>query len=214
MISEVLSQLILKIQTDKNPPPRIALANIATLLEGDDFQENSTIVLSLVNIEEDKTLKNNSLYKPNSTQSPSVDKYKNPTQNLIISILFSSYIKKQNLYDDGIDSLEDVIKYLQANNVFYFDENGLNASIAVENSSYYKIIIDLVSMKTEQLNQMWSYLGSKYMPSVLYTMRLIPIQSEDNLLTDKTIQKVKVKLWENDPSDTAGLLESSQDIEP
>ena len=83
VVIEQLSKLIDPSQTV------IDITNIATLNDGDDFLESKTpIVLSIVNIEEDKTQKNQSVYLKNSVDETSISRYTQPTQHLIISILF------------------------------------------------------------------------------------------------------------------------------
>jgi hypothetical protein len=191
----------------------IELTNVATLNDGDEFlKEKSSMILSVVNIEEDKTLKNQSLYKEYSGNGNSIEKYKKPAQNLIFSLLFTSYNKNQNKYAEGLDKLEYIIKCLQNNNVFYYDDTTLFEQTEVSENqakSLNKIILDLVSLKPDQLNQMWSYLGSRYMPSVLYSMRMIRVQNENNLPTDPIIDKAKVQLWTNDKSDITGEIEAT-----
>ncbi|HSD13518.1 MAG TPA: DUF4255 domain-containing protein [Flavobacterium sp.] len=191
----------------------IELTNIATLNDGDQFLLNkSTIILSLVNIEEEKILRNHSLYKEYPGNGNTVEKYKKPTQNLILSLLFTSYVRNQDSYSEGLDKLEYIIKCLQHNNVFYYDDLNLLEQTEVteiQSKSMNKLILDLVSLKSDQLNQMWSYLGSRYMPSVLYTMKMIAVQNENNLPTYPVIDKAKIQLWNNDKKDITGEIESN-----
>lgn len=191
----------------------IELTNIATLNDGDEFlQEKSSMILSVVNIEEDKTLKNQTLYKEYAGIGNSIEKYKKPAQHLIFSLLFTSYSKNQNKYAEGLDKLEYIIKCLQNNNVFYYDTTHFFEQTEVSENqakSMNKIILDLVSLKSDQLNQMWSYLGSRYMPSVVYNMRMIRVQNENNLPTDPIIDKAKVQLWTTDKNDITGEIETT-----
>jgi len=63
-IGEILKELSDKIKEYIQLGITIELANIATLSDDDSIvSDRSAIVLSIVNIEEDKTLKNQSLYK-------------------------------------------------------------------------------------------------------------------------------------------------------
>ena len=103
-----------------------------------------------------------------------------------------------------------VIKYLQNNRVFYWQPLNNNLLKDEPKGDYEKFIFEIVSLKIDQLNQMWSYLGSKYMPSVLYQVRMIPIQKEDNPENKSVIKTSKVQFWENDKKDLAGLLESGE----
>jgi hypothetical protein len=219
-ISKILDTLCKKIATTVlalyNVEIKVELSNIATVNDGDDFLlDKSTLLLSIVNIEEDKTLRNNSLYKEHVPNSSTVEKFKKPAQHLVFSLLFTSYNRDQGKYSEGLEKLEYVMKYLQNNNVYYYDNLNLFEETEVSESVaklLNKIILDLVTLKSEQLNQMWSYLGSRYMPSVLYTMRLIQIQKEDNLPVARVIEKAKVQLWENDSKDPTGSIEISGDF--
>lgn len=213
ILKKLSEQITEKIAQTSGVNFTIEQTNIATLNDGDDFLEGkSPIIISVVNIEEDKTLKNQTLYKEYPGSGISVEKYKKPAQNLILSLLFTSYNKDQAKYADGLDKLELIIRYLQHNNVYYYDNNLLKEQTIVsetETKLMNKIILDLVSLKSEQLNQMWSYLGSKYMPSVLYTMRMIHVQNEDNLPPVSIIDKAKIQLWTNDKTDFLGEIEAS-----
>lgn len=206
-ITEFLSKLVTAVNAEIAGTPIVELANIATLNDGDEFlSSKSSIILSIVNIEEDKILKNQTLYKNYIPLSDSIEKYKNPTQNLILSLLFTSYNIDQSKYIEGIDKLEVVIRYFQNKRVFYWQAPNLSENIP-GSGSYDKLIFEMVSLKTDQLNQMWSYLGAKYMPSVLYQVQMISIQAEETS-SDEIIKKAKIQLWENNPNDSTGHLES------
>lgn len=206
-ITEFLSKLVTAVNAEIAGTPIVELANIATLNDGDEFlSSKSSIILSIVNIEEDKILKNQTLYKNYIPSSDTVEKYKNPTQNLILSLLFASYNIDQSKYTEGIDKLEVVIRYFQNKRVFYWQAPNLSENIP-GSGSYDKLIFEMVSLKTDQLNQMWSYLGAKYMPSVLYQVQMISIQAEETS-SDEIIKKAKIQLWENNPNDSTGHIES------
>ncbi|WP_428223913.1 Pvc16 family protein [Flavobacterium sp.] len=196
----------------------IEITNIAAINDGDDFlKTKSPILLSIVNIEEDKTLKNQSVYIASSNNQTDVSRYKKPTQHLILSLLFSSYNKDLSKYLDGINKLKNVIYFFQQNNSFYYKDDHSElityATFLTKTDSqkehYFKTTIEAISLTSEQLNQMWSYLGSKYMPSMLYKMRLCFIQ-ESGTTQDKVVKKAKIDLWENNPTNVAGLIESGQ----
>jgi len=212
ILSDLTSKISSKILDDHSVTITIEIANVATLNDGDDFvQDKSSMVLSIVNIEEDKTLRNQTLYKEVVGNASTVERYKKPAQNLNISILFTSYNKDQSFYSSGLEKLEYIIAYLQSNNVFYYDDSSFFEQDEIDEDTaktLNKLVLDLVSLKPDQLNQMWSYLGSRYMPSVLYSMRAIQIQKEDNLASKEIIKKAKVQLWNDDITDLGGELES------
>jgi hypothetical protein len=206
-ITDFLSKLVTAVNAEITGTPIVEIANIATLNEGDEFlSSKSSIILSIVNIEEDKILKNQTLYKNYIPSSDSIERYKNPTQNLILSLLFASYNIDQSKYTEGIDKLEVVIRYFQNTRVFYWQAPNLSENIP-GSGSYDKLIFEMVSLKTDQLNQMWSSLGARYMPSVLYKVQMISIQSEETS-PEEIIKKAKIQLWENNPNDSTGHIES------
>ncbi|EJL75854.1 DUF4255 domain-containing protein [Chryseobacterium populi] len=206
-VTDFLSKIVSVVNAEIVGAPIVELANIATLNDGDEFlSSKSSIILSVVNIEEDKVLKNQSLYKNYISPDDGIERYKNPTQNLILSLLFASYNIDQSKYAEGIDKLEVVIWYFQNQRVFYWQSPNLSETIPAS-GSYDKLIFEMVSLKTDQLNQMWSYLGAKYMPSVLYQVQMISIQVNETS-TDGIIKKAKIQLWENNPHDSTGHLES------
>lgn len=195
----------------------IDITNIATLNDGDEFlSSKSPIILSIVNIEEDKTLKNQSVYikaEGRDKRDP-VRRYQHPVKHLIISLLFSSYSKDTN-YLEGIEKLKNIIDFFQENTTLYLNNTtqvlipytAYMGKTESEKGDYEKLTFESVSLTMEQLNQMWSYLGSKYMPSVLFKMRLITVESSIKG-PDEVIEEIKVNLWENDKADSSGLLES------
>jgi hypothetical protein len=212
-ITNILTKLTEKIAAailaDHGIGVAIELANISTLSEN-GAESRSAIILSIVNIEEDKTLKNQNLYQPHNNSH--VARYKKAPQNLIVSVLFTSFNKDNKSYGDGLNKLEFIVRYLQSNTVFYYGDTGFfeqTEAPPASASSLNKLIIDMVSMKPEQLNQMWSYLGNKYMPSILYSIKLILIQNEDRKLDpDRKVDKVEIGLWASPIEMNAKPLES------
>lgn len=208
-LKSIISELV------KLVDPDINIANVATLNDGDEFLETkSSIVLSVVNIQEDKTLKNQSIYTAKK-ENKTVETVAHPPQYLNISLLFTSYSKEQSKYLDGLEKLQNIIEYFQINNSFYY-ENTTKVLITyftykdldeVEQKNHSKITLLSVSLSMEQLNQMWSYLGSKYMPSVLFEMRVLPIQ-KNVIAIKKPIEEIEVGLWRKNTENPADLLES------
>lgn len=212
IINQTLQFLKSKVDTYINSTdPIVEIINIATLNDGDDFLDStSPITLSIINIEEDTVARIPSVYLPNTTQASSVKKYKNPAKNLILSILFTAYSKDQDTdkYQAGIMKLEHVIRCFQEQHVFYIDGT---SEVNPETENHTKIILDMESLKINELNQLWSMLGNKYMPSVLYKLRLITIQhtEEDG---GGVVERAKIILWNEQEEDIAGQIEVSNDI--
>lgn len=183
----------------------IELANIATLCDNDEFITSSfPIIMSVINIEEDKLMRNPNVYKP-TIESGNLAHYNqltNPILHLNIYLLFSIYEKKgaTNKYLDLFDYLESVIHAFQIKNVFT-KSDGIPANTE-------KIVLEMISLSMENLSQMWSFLGNKYMPSVLYKMRITsiaPAVSEETIFPINSFEIQKL----ND-SNTESLISESK----
>lgn len=137
---------------------------------------NNTVVISLVNVEEDRVSK-----KPDNVyRSPSGVTYKNPEIHLNLYILFSA---NKTGYGTALENLSYIIQFFQYNNVFSAD-NFPEFPLNIE-----KLIPDMVSLNFEQLNQLWSFLGGKQVPSVMYKFRMVVIdegtkQSEGTMIKE------------------------------
>ena len=212
VIHDALQFLRTKVNSyNNNVNPIVEIMNISTLNDGDEFIDStSPIILSVVNIEHDTTAKNPNTYLPYTAQGNTVKKYKNPAQNLIISLLFSAYTKEQKTskYQDGIKKLEHIIRCFQEQNVFYIEGT---SEVNPENTNHTKIILEMESLNMNQLNQLWSMLGNKYMPSVLFKMKMITIQHDEQDGAG-VIERAKITLWNEDENDIAGQIEETDDI--
>lgn len=144
--------------------------------------------VSVVNIKEEKTLKN----LPNTVRNDAklTVTYENPPVFLNFQILVSA---THHHYSHALVMLSRAIRFFQYRNVFTQD-NVAPASLIYSGSemdqlSEFKLIFDLYSPTTEELNYLWGTLGGKQLPSVIYIMRLLDlkykaVQSERGVITE------------------------------
>lgn len=146
----------------------VVLGNISRLdvsADASNADLQSKVVLTLVNLEEEKTLKNGPYYVQ---QGESLMK-QNPTLYLNLYLLFSC---ADDDYETALTKISRVISTLQAKYVFTAETADAPFPEGIE-----KIILDLFSLNFEQINHLWGILGGKYIPSVLYKARLIAVQA-------------------------------------
>jgi hypothetical protein len=75
-------------------------------------------------------------------------------------------------YTDSLKFLNYVIQFFQSHNSFKsFDYPELNNRIEQLN-------VDPFSLNFEQINHIWSTMGGKYLPSVMYKVRQLAIEDE------------------------------------
>lgn len=146
------------------------LGNISELASpaGNITGSDADIIISLVNIEENRVSRNPQGYLKSGT-----DLYlKNPAVHLYLTLLFTS-AKNEAGYEKAILHVQEVVQFFQTKYVF----DHLNTPSLAVYPGIDKLILDMVTLSLEQLNNLWSVLGGKYQPSVLYRMRMVTIDS-------------------------------------
>ncbi len=156
---------------------KVVIGNIA-------FDENSEykpkdsetvldrIVISLMKVEEEKTLKNTPAYQRNPTTNQV--EYQNPPVHVNLYILISINSK---FYENAMTYLSRVIRFFQRHNVFTHKNSLIEEQVDVHDRlDKYKLILDMYSPSFEEINHIWSVLGGKQLPFVMYRMRVMDLQ--------------------------------------
>jgi len=177
VITEALNVIVelinLYISSGTTDDPLI-LTNISKYNDGNEFSDdlNNKLIISIVNIEEDRVAKSPKNYiKENSSVL-----YKNPAVPINLSIIFAA---THNNYVTAINLVEKVIRFFQSKYVFTPENTPeLLAVNEVNDINIEKIIFDWVNLSLEEVNQLWTYLGGHYMPSVLLKMRMFTIDEQ------------------------------------
>lgn len=124
------------------------------------IQGENKVVITLVNMTKDIGIK-----RDHSTGAAIVGNAAKPVC-LQLFILLSCYFTANN-YAEALRFLSFVIGFLQTKNVFDHS-NTPQLDEAID-----KLVFEMESYEPERLSNMWATLGAKYMPSVLYRVRLI-----------------------------------------
>lgn len=126
---------------------------------GGEIEIDESIILSLVSIEEENTMKNNYPIKQigsNFIQEKSA-------VYINIYLLFSSKYKN---YDTALEAISQVISCFQTSKKVLFLSDGLEQ----------EAILNLHNLGFENLNNLWTVLGGRYLPSVIYKARILIYQ--------------------------------------
>lgn len=133
---------------------------------GESTLGNDKVACSLVNLEEDRIAMKQLPYAPPVN---GISSRVNPEIYLNVYLVFAVNPDDGN-YKDAIRLLSHVITFFQGKNEFNTTNSpGLDPEL---NS----VSMNLYSLPIEQQNYLWSGLGTKYLPSVLYKMRLVKIK--------------------------------------
>ncbi len=166
LTAELNRFLLLKMNVLSNPA--IVMGNVSKAIEDNSSGTASLanqLVVSLVNIEEDRIAKT----QENYTRTDSTTLYSNPPLRLNLYILIAA---NKTDYNRSLEMLGLVMQYFQQYAVI------TKTTHPNLDSSIEKLLIELYSLNFEQVNHLWSTLGGKYMPSVLYRVRQVIIQED------------------------------------
>lgn len=135
------------------------------------------IILSLVNLEEETNQRYAIPQYQNGQQSISQNIPYNFNMDVLASALFTNY-------DEGLKFLSETIYFFQAKQVFNHENSpGLDPKIE-------KLTFEVVKMNYSEMHNLWTALGAKYMPSILFKVRMLSFQSGDIQSVDSLIKGV------------------------
>ena len=149
---------------DEDPEPVVigALFNE----KGEPLIGAGLVGLMIANVEEERTFKVQ-LQKQKRTDSDI--EVANPEIKLNLYVLVAANPGANAVsYDAALKRLSAVLTYFQGTT--FFDKTDYPDLDPIE-----YLIVELYSLTFEQQNQLWASLGGKYMPSVVYKVRLVVI---------------------------------------
>ena len=130
---------------------------------------NNKIILSLINIEQEAFAAN---VQPSYQRTSQEDFNKMPVPlSVNLYVLFSAYFDRKN-YLEGLRYLSSLIGFFQRKPVF--DQH----NTPTLNNQIEKLQFQVVSLNLSELSQLWGTIGAKYMPSIIYKIRMITYQMD------------------------------------
>lgn len=172
MIYEVLNIIRKEASDYLGGENRVVLGNIAKTEEGIP-DVSDTVVLTLLSMEEEATLKN----KPNHKVVNGKTIHKSTPAYLNLYIIFAA---NRTNYDKALQDVSSIVELFQ-NKTFFTTANTPNHPTTL---TEFKFSIDLSSLRFEQLSYVWGVLGGKVMPSAFYKVSVVKVEKE--MITQKT----------------------------
>ena len=123
-------------------------------------QDENKIIFTLIDISEETTLKNRTDRRSSSDR---------PDLHLNLKVLFSAYFNSSN-YIESLKYITAVISFFHAKPVFNTSNSPGLSSTDVE-----KIIFDIFHQDSNSKNNLWATIGAKYLPSVVYNLRMLTV---------------------------------------
>jgi hypothetical protein len=158
----------------------ITLGNIAKLADAETpgnggGAESANTLLGLVNIEEDRIAKNPENVVRTLDGNPKIH-----------FNLYALFAVAHNNYPVALQTLSTIIQCFQSQRVFDAGSHpGMDPSLE-------KLSLDLFTLNFEQVNHLWSTLGGKYLPSVLYKVRVVGIEDTERQQSGALIREIQI----------------------
>lgn len=177
---------------EANADTIVVIENIALYESNNPANLDDKIVFTLVNIEEESTLKNAPHIKKEGGNRA---RYENPPVYLNLYLLVSSCNKASDNenYLEALHKLSHVIRFFQGKNAFSLADSSSYDATKFANDDLVKLSIkaELYTLTFEQINHLWGTLGGKQMPSVMYKLRLVGITARKQIREVPLIEEIQ-----------------------
>ena len=154
--------------------------------------DNSGLYLSLLRIEEETSIKPQTVYRYQDGKT--AGKVTNPDVCLNLFVLVSAFTKD---YGTGLQLISDVIYWI--NTIDHSVTEVSNPSDSNDTSykgkvpSVNELSIELQSLNMEQTNSLWQTIGTKIVPAVVYKIRMLRI-AEPSSTNAQAVYKVETSV--------------------
>ena len=150
------------------------------------------IIITLVNVEEESTLKNQPVVK-----RPFVGNaiYQNPPVYLNLYVLLTCNYTGDH-YTLALKRLSYIIRFLQSKNSFSISSSVSGGTVNFDDPDIIdlKFTLELYTLTFEQVNHLWGSLGGRQMPFVMYKLRLVAITERTVLREVPLIEEIETQL--------------------
>lgn len=156
-----------------------------------DISPDNYLAMTLIHIEEEKTIKNLPFLRKNT---PASDRFikTNPEIGLNLYILLSALFEENN-YQEALKQLSQVLLIFQGKNVFE------GSDLTGQASPLGKITVELYTLPFEQFNNLWQTLGLAIYPSVIYRIRILTMYDAKTLGEVSEIRGVALETLQKSP---------------
>jgi Pvc16 N-terminal domain len=165
-------------------PDAVVIGNIAHWEAENNENLKESLVLTLVNVEEESSLKNRS----NQQRYPDGKiRYEQPPIFINLYLLISAnFSGSREGYSKALGLLSRVLQFFQSKTVFTL-ANSPNNSLNQETGDRLlllqdmKLYIEFYTLNFEQINHLWGSLGGNQMPFAMYKVRLVKLQERRSI---------------------------------
>jgi hypothetical protein len=183
---QIISEQLDNYLTSEGLSNLVKLENIALIETTAENSDKLTgkVILTMINLDEEKTLKNQPNYKVINKQNT---EYKNPPIYLNLYLLISANC---NTYVNSLRSISKTIEFFQGKSTFTSENTSYTTKEDFDVLNSFKLIVNLYTPTFEELNHIWGTLGGRQLPSVVYQIQLVEIDKKELTATGPVILEI------------------------
>lgn len=168
----------------------VVVDNIGLLETSSADTLTKRIVITLVNLEEESTLKNSTPLRKNFGYNAV---YENPPVFLNLYVLITCNYSGDD-YVHALERLSAIIKFFQSRNSFSY--NSLSGGMLPTEPELIdlKFTMELYTLTFEQINHLWGSLGGRQIPFVMYKLRLVALTERAVMREVPVIEEIDTKI--------------------
>jgi hypothetical protein len=151
----------------KVPDDKAIVSNLVDASGHAPLAIHDKLVICLANIEQETSIANLG-FTHNTGQSYQV---RNQPLNINLYVLFAANF---NNYNESLKFISSTIAFFQSNYVF------LRSNYSSMGEGIDKLVFELLKTDYENAHYLWNAIGAKYLPSMIYKMRMLTI-NENNI---------------------------------
>ena len=182
----------------KDASVNVIVDNIALFETSNGDILTNNVIISLVNIEEESTLKNKSPLKRPFFNNAT---YQNPPVYLNLYVLFTCNYSGHDQttgdnYQNALKRLSYIIQFLQSKNSFSTASSIAAAEFDLTDVDVLnlKFTLELYTLTFEQINHLWGSLGGRQVPFAMYKLRLVAITERAIVREVPLIEEIETDL--------------------
>src|SRR5262245_33519467 len=181
-----LNDYIAQVDASAGGAAQAVWGNIAQLDRTEVATElDNHLVLSLVNLEEERALKNG---RTAATLGAGDVGYMNRPYHLNLFLLFTANYRD---YGTALRRLTQVLTFFQGKQKFTF-ANSPGPNLPQGGIVDFSLGMDLLSLSFEEVNHLWGFLGTRQSPSAIFRGRLVVVSDQRVLETGGRIQEIDI----------------------
>jgi hypothetical protein len=189
LTGELNSYLRLRLGVPADEEDKAYLTSVAS--DGVLLIPERSLGVSLINIEEERMFKEQRTMVLNEDD---IYEKANPEIRLNLYMLISANFQsgedqEPEAYEEGLKQLSYAITFFQSRNVF---TPAGYPSMLTEDPDLKKLVVELFSYNFEQLYNFWSVVGTSYLPSALYKVKVVRIREKQLQDTGAPIEHIRI----------------------